>query len=176
MSDKKELLATSAAKMRAAREVGAVLLFPSGNSYRVRVPTPAEMLRRGNLPNPLLSFVVDAFYNDLTQEKYDKFLGASDKAEDALALADSLKAICQAMFLDPRVADNPTADDEVLIFDVPLSDQLWAFRLFCAPMEVLYPFRAEPQTDVVSVAGAQDVPQATERRPRSRGQGKRAQS
>lgn len=158
---RKELEVTVGATLRKAREAGAVVPFPSGNNYRVRIPGAAGMLKRGNLPNPLLSFALDAFYSGVTEEKYDAFLSAQERSEGALDLIASLRAVCQEMFMEPRVVDNPQADNEIAIDDVPLQDQLWAFRLAFAPSEVLYPFRDEPQADVVSVLESQDVPQAT---------------
>jgi hypothetical protein len=54
-SQAEQLLATSGAAMRQLREKGVVLTFPSGYSYRVCMPGAAGMLKRGNLPNPLLA-------------------------------------------------------------------------------------------------------------------------
>lgn len=157
-----ELLVTSGAKMRAAREEGVVLPFPSGNYYRCKSATAAGLLRRGNLPNPLLTFTVDAFYNGTTQEKYDAFVAVSNKAESILALMDSLRVICEEMFVSPRIVAKPQDENEVSIDDVPLEDQFWAFRLTFKPVEVLYPFRPEPAADVVNVPEPQDLSQVSE--------------
>lgn len=54
-----ELLVTQGKAMRALREQGIVLTFPSGNNYRVRVPGAAGLLRRANMPNILVSYVHD---------------------------------------------------------------------------------------------------------------------
>lgn len=152
-----QILATSGVALRQLREKGVVLTFPSGNNYRVCLPGAAGMLKRGNLPNPLLSFVVDAFYNGPSQAKWDTFLAAKEKEEDALALLASLKVVCQAMFMEPRIVDEPQADDESAIEDVPMSDQLWAFRLMFAPVEEVRPFRPQQEAAVASVAVPQDV-------------------
>lgn len=160
MSD--QLAVTQGKAMREMREQGIVLAFPSGNYYRVRNPTAAGLLRRGNLPNVLLTFVMDAFYNGGTQEKVDQFLSAQEKEENVLALMDSFRVICEEMFLDPRVVDNPKADNEVTMMDVPLVDQVWAFQLTFVPAEELYPFRPQPQPDVVSVPRPEDVSQAAQ--------------
>lgn len=162
MSDEQETLVTQGKKMREMREKGIVLAFPSGNYYRVRNPTAAGLLRRGNLPNVLLTFVIDAFYNGGTQEKVDKFLSAQEKEENALALMDSFRVICEEMFMEPRVVDAPKADNEVMMMDIPLVDQLWAFNLTFVPAEELYPFRPQSQSDVGSVPRLEDVPQAAQ--------------
>lgn len=156
-----QLLATSGAALRTLREKGIVLTFPSGNNYRVCLPGAAGMLRRGNLPNPLLSFVTSMFYNP-SIEKYDAFLATKDDPADALALMESFKVTCEAMFLDPMIVDTPQADNEAAIEDIPLEDQVWAFRLLFAPVEAVYPFRGESKADVVGVQRPETVTQATE--------------
>lgn len=176
MSDKNELVVTSGKKMREAREKGAVMPFPSGNNYRVRALNAAMLLKLGNLPNPLLSFTVDAFYNGVTQEKYDAFLSAADKAENALETMKSLAVVCAAMFMEPAVVEKPKADNETTIDDIPMEDQLWAFRLTFAGSEVLYPFRLESPANVERVPEPENVSQATKRRPGGRGQHTGAQS
>lgn len=154
-----ELLVTQGKAMREMREQGVVLAFPSGNYYRVRNPTAAGLLRRGNMPNVLLTFVIDAFYSGATQEKVDKFLSAQEKEENVLALMESFAVICKEMLMEPRVVEDAQADDEVTMMDIPLVDQLWAFNLTFVPAEELYPFRPQSQSDVGSVPIAQDVPQ-----------------
>jgi hypothetical protein len=162
-SQAEQLLATSGAAMRQLREKGVVLTFPSGYSYRVCMPGAAGMLKRGNLPNPLLAFVVDAFYNGMTPEKYQTFLSAKDRAEDVLATLDALKVVCEAMFMEPRIVDEPQSDDECTIDDVPIDDREWAFRMMFYPVKEVHPFRGEQKVDVASVPETQDVSREAER-------------
>lgn len=162
MAKKEELLVTSGAKLREMREQGVVLVFPSGNYYRVRNPTAAGLLRRGNLPNVLLTFVLDAFYNGGTQEKVDQFLSLAEREEGALALIDSFRVVCEEMFMDPRIVANAEAENEATIVDVPVADQIWAFQLTFLAAEELYPFRRQPPADVVSVPEPENVSQKAE--------------
>lgn len=162
MADRNELLVTSGKLMRQAREEGVVVPFPSGNNYRIRIPGAAGLLKRGQLPNALLAFVTDAFYSGMTEDKYDAFFAASDRADNARETMASLKAICEEMFMEPRVVDEPTQEGEIGILDVPPEDQIWAFRLAFVPVQAVHPFRAEPAADVVSVARPEVVPQTTE--------------
>lgn len=155
-----QLLVTSGAALRKVREEGVVLTFPSGNNYRVTLPSPGTLLRRGHLPNPLLSFVVDAFYNGVTVAKYEAFVATKERQEDALAMLDSLRVVCQAMLMQPKIVDEPQGDDEISIDDLPIMDQEWALRLLFAPVSEVLPFRGEQAADVVSVARPEDVPQA----------------
>lgn len=145
--------------MRKAREEGFSLLFPSGNRYRVRFPTAASLLKRGDLPNPLLKFVTDAYYSGVTQVKFDAFMAAQEQAEAALEMDASSKVICQAMFLEPKVVDNPEADDEVTIDDIPPEDQNWAFQLAFMRAQLLAPFRDEQAIAVASIPKAENVSQ-----------------
>lgn len=158
MSD--ELAVTQGKAMREMREVGVVLPFPSGNNYRVRLVGAARLLRRGSLPNVLLSFAIDAIYNGVSVEKLDAFLTLQDKEENVLEFMKSLRIICEEMFMDPLVVENPTADNEVFIDDIAPIDQGWAFKLAFAPAEALRPFRAEPEPDVVSVPELESVSEA----------------
>lgn len=162
MADEQEassLTPTSGKAMREMREQGMVLPFPSGNYYRIRVLGAAHLLRRGNLPNILLSFVVDAIYTSVNEEKLDAFRKLQDKAETALEFLESLRIVCEEMFLEPRVVADPQADDEVSIADVMLIDQWTAFERAFGLVRELLPFRDQSQADVGSVPVAQDVPQ-----------------
>lgn len=152
-----ELPITLGKTMRKPREEGFALIFPSGNRYRVRFPTAAELLRRGNLPNPLMRFVVDAYYGGVTQAKFDAFLAAQERAEAAAEMDASVKVICEAMFMEPRVVDAPQADDEVSIDDIPPEDQNWALQLAFMRAQLLAPFRDEQAADVESVPAQQVV-------------------
>lgn len=162
MSNTEQLVVTSGKALREGREKGTVLPFPSGHNYRVRIPGADGLLKRGNLPNPLLRFVVDAFYQGVTEEKYQAFLSPQESGDSARELIESLRAVCEAMFMEPRVVETPEADDELTAADLPLMDRMWAFRLAFAPAEVLYPFRGEQTTPVESVPQTQDSTQAAE--------------
>lgn len=162
MADEEELKPTLGKQLRQMREQGVVLPFPSGNNYRVRVVGAANMLRRGNLPNVLLAFVTDAIYHGVTAQKIDTFMSLQEKEEHAKEFLDSLKICCEEVFLEPRIVEKPTKDDEISIADLHLQDQAWAFDLAFGFARELRPFRPQQEPDVVSVPSTQDVPQATE--------------
>lgn len=152
------LLVTQGKAMRAHREQGIVLTFPSGNNYRVRVPGAAGLLKRGNLPNILVGYASEMLYQgDPEGKKYEAFIAPSDKSERALELLESYKAVCQEMFLEPRVVDEPQADDEIAIDDLSPIDQTWAFWLAFADAKALDNFRPQQAPDVVGVAVPQNV-------------------
>jgi hypothetical protein len=157
-----ELLVTQGAKMREMREKGVVLTFPSGNVYRVRIVGAAALLLRGNLPNILLAFVIDAIYHGVDEKKFDAFLALREREESAREFIDSLRAVCETMFMEPKVVADPKADDEVSIMDLSLSDQTWAFELAFGFVRQLRPFRQEQAADVGRVPRPEDVPQEAE--------------
>lgn len=158
MSDENKLVVASGKLMRANREEGVVVPFPSGNNYRVRPTTVVKLLKRGDLPNPLLAFLVDIFYNSANEQKVDAFMAAGQQKQNALDLLGSFKIICEEMFLQPRVVDEPQTDDEVRIEDIPATDQLFAFRVTFLGVDALRPFREEQATAVESVHGPENVP------------------
>lgn len=149
---------SSGAKMREIREKGIVLPFPSGENYRVRNVSVGKLLRRGNLPNILTAFLIDAIYHGLSNQKVADFLALREKAESAVEFLDSMQIICEEMFIEPRVVANPQSEDELTIDDIPIVDQGWAFdRCFRSARE-LRPFRPQPALDVVSVPDDENVP------------------
>lgn len=159
-SPQQELQPTLGSQMRQMREQGVVLTFPSGNRYRVRTVGAAALLRRGNLPNVLLAFVIDAIYYGVDGKKIDQFFTLQEREENAAAFVESLNVCCDLVFMEPRIVENPTADDECSIDDIPIQDRSWAFDLAFGVARELRPFRDEQEADVDSVPVAQDVPQA----------------
>lgn len=155
------ILATQGKAMRQMREHGITLQFPSGNHYRVRVPGAAGLLKRGNLPNALVNYCVDLLYSgDPEGKKYEAFNAPSDKEERAQEILASYEAVCKEMFLEPRVVDEPQADDEISIDDLSLQDRNWAFWLAFLEVDALKAFRPQQAADVERVDEPQDVPQA----------------
>lgn len=168
MADKNELKPTLGSQLRQMREQGVVLPFPSGNNYRVRVVGAANLLRRGNLPNVLLSFVTDAIYHGVTAEKIDAFMSLQDKEQYAKEFLDSLQICCEEVFLEPRIVDKPTKDDEISIADLVLQDQAWAFDLAFGFARELRPFRPEQAAHVDSVPSDEGVPPEAKRRTKGK--------
>jgi hypothetical protein len=157
------LIVTQGKAMRAAREQGVVLELPSGNVYRLRMTSAALLLKRGNLPNILTAFATEMLYDsDKAAEKYNAFLAPTDKSERALEVLASYEAVCKEMFLEPKVVDNPQADDEISIDNLSLADQTWCFWLAFQAVNDLKSFRTQQELDVERVAEPQDVPQIAE--------------
>lgn len=158
-----ELLVTQGKKMRAMREEGIILTFPSGNNYRVRLVGAAALLKRGNLPNILISFIHDVLYEgDPGGKKYEAFIAPSESSERDLELLASFEVVCEAMFMEPKIVKSPSADDEISIDELSVTDQAWAFWLAFLEVKALEFFRQQQAPDVVSVDEPQDVPSEAE--------------
>lgn len=154
---------TPAKEMRWLREEGAFVRLPvSGWVVKMRTVTPDRLLRLGNMPDTLTSFVVNMVYGKLSKDAVFEFLAPKEKAEEAAAMLESLRVVCEAALVYPRLVLEPVADDEISIDDLEVADRGWIFRLAFASAEALYPFRHEPPPALERLAELEAVPQATE--------------
>jgi hypothetical protein len=154
---------TPAKEMRWLREEGAFVRLPvSGWVVKVRTVTPDRLLRLGNMPDVLTSFVVNMVYGKLDRNAVFDFLAPKERAEEAAAMLESLRVVCEASLVHPRLVLEPVADDEISIDDLEVADRGWIFRLAFAPADALLPFRHEPPPVVDSLAEPEAVPQAAE--------------
>lgn len=149
---------TSGLDWRRNREEGELVQLPySGNIVRIRTVRPDQLLRLGKIPNPLAALMVDIIYGNIDSDKMDAFLSVSDGVESAMDMIESLRVVCTAAFVLPKIVDNPTKDDEISFDDIELSDRSYIFRLTFVSAEALKNFRYQPPTDVeVASNGAAD--------------------
>ncbi len=152
---------TPAAEWRREREEGVPLTLPSGNTARIRSINFDTLLKYGRLPDPLTPAVHELLTKD---PKKDALADLNNHPEDLapwLALVDAVTLTCfvQPKVLDIRadaLGDRVLADDEILLEDVPLGDKMYLLNLFYVPVTLLGSFRPEQESDVGSVAGAED--------------------
>lgn len=147
---------TSAADFRAMREQGVVQTLLSGRVVRLRTVTPDRLLRLGKLPDILTPLVIKMFYEGVAPSDLDKFLDQRETVEEILEQVESLRVVCVAGLLEPRVVDNPVAADEISIDDLTLSERGWIFRLVFQEAEFLATFRFGQAPDVETVPDSQD--------------------
>jgi hypothetical protein len=151
---------TSGAEWRRNREEGELVQLPySGKIVRLRTVRPDMLLRLGKIPNPLSALMVDIIYGNAEGERLDQFLNTQEGVEAALDMLESLKVVCMAAFIQPRIVDDPQGDDEICIDDLELADRSYIFRLVFVPAEALKSFRYEPPADVAVVANGAGDPQ-----------------
>ena len=155
---------TSGASWRKAREEGELIELPSGNLARLRAVSPLALVASGEIPDMLTPLVAQVLSQgvDATQETINRVIAGieSDDSEapdvrEAFAglkrMTSAFDAICAAVFVSPKVVENPTGDDEISPDDLDLADKLHAVHLATQPLAVLQRFRYEPPADVAVV-------------------------
>lgn len=144
---------TPAAEFRRMREQGeTVTIAPTGRRVRMRTVKPATLLREGHIPDMLAELVIGILYGKITEEQYQAFFSLNERKEHALELAESLRVVCAAALLEPRVVEDPQADDEIHIDDLEQGEQRFIFDLAFLEASGLRRFRHLQETDVEPVA------------------------
>lgn len=155
-----KLSPTSGAQWRKNREEGELIQLPfSGYLVSIRTVQPDALLRLGKIPQVLSSLVLDVIYDRGDDDKFEKFLTTPEDQQEALQMLESLRVVCTAALLSPRIVENPQADDEISIEDMDLGDRSFIFRLAFAPAEALTTFRYKPPSDVAVMANGVGDPQ-----------------
>lgn len=146
-----KLKVTPAAEFRKMREQGVEITLPSGRVVRMRTVTPDRLLKLGKIPDILTQLVIKMFYGQVTSGDFNGFLDAREELEQTFAQFESLRVVCTAGLLEPRIVDNPQADDEIAIDDLTMSERGWIFRLAFVEADDLATFRQRqtPNVEVV---------------------------
>ena len=172
----KLLRATSGAAWREPRQAGIPVQLPSGNIARLRPVEPQALLKQGEIIDILTPLVAkmlfqgaDASAETIAQVIGDATAGTDDNPaqlqEAATRLADLERVcdiVCKAAFVDPRVVDDPQAENEIAPDDIELADKVHVFTLALRGAAALRHFRYEPSADVESVPDEQGQPQPAE--------------
>lgn len=154
------LPATSGAQWRKNREEGELVQLPySGNIVRIRTVRPDSLLRLGKIPQVLSAFVLDLIYDRGDDNQFENFLTTPEDQAEAIAMLESLRIVCTAGLIYPKIVEDPVADDEISIDDMDLGDRSFIFRLVFAPAEALQRFRPGSVSDVAVVANGVGDPQ-----------------
>src|SRR6476620_820675 len=137
-----KLPVTRGSEWRRNREQGEIIQLPySGKFVRLRTVRPDMLLKLGKIPNPLTSLMVDIIYGNIDNDRINNFLSLQESAEEAMAMIESLRVVCTAALVEPKIVDNPQAEDEISIDDIELSDRSYIFRLVFISAEALTTFR-----------------------------------
>jgi len=144
-----DLIVTSGKEWRRAREEGEVGRLPSGRVVRGRTVLPVHILELGeDVPDILTALALKLFYGKADFAEVQSFRMVREDAKEALKVARSLQIVTKAFLLEPRVVDNPQADDEICIDDVEPVDQaaIWDFAFMGADLLRKF-FRESTQQD-----------------------------
>jgi len=151
---------TKGSEWRRNREEGEIIQLPySGKLVRLRTVRPDHLLKLGRIPDPLTRLVVDMIYGKSETKDIDAFLEEQTSIEDAKEMLESLRVVCTAGLVEPKIVDNPVGEDEISMDDIELADRGYIFRLVFVPAEALSTFRYKPPTDVEVMANGAADPQ-----------------
>lgn len=155
---------TLGAEWRRPREQGFLKVMPSGNKAYLRPVTPAALMAvMGEIPDHLTPIVADMIFGGIAHEKTMKLIDAMtvDAAQDSLQRAarsvEFANTLCKIAFVNPKVVDNPRAEDEIAPGDIELTDRFFVLTLSMQDVEVLRNFRWESFADVEALPDSQDA-------------------
>lgn len=172
----KLLRATAGSAWREPRQAGVPVQLPSGNIARLRPVEPQALLKQGEIIDILTPLVAKMLFQgaDATAETIAQVIGDATAGTDdnpaqlesaAARLADLERVcdiVCKAAFVDPRVVDDPQAENEIAPDDIELADKIQVFTLALRGAAALRHFRYEPNGDVESLPNSEGQPQPAE--------------
>lgn len=136
---------------RRPREEGFTLELPSGNVARIRPVALDVLLRNGDVPDLLTPWVAKTIYEGVDTDELDKLLSVDTLVEQSEGMLALIDAICAAAFVEPRIVEDPQADDEIAIADVELQDRGAVFSLAVLPAQALRSFLERQAAGVAPV-------------------------
>lgn len=133
--------ATSGALWRKTRLEGELVRLPSGNIARLRNVRPVKLMLNGEIPDALTPIVASMLSGD------DGKKAAGELSPEKLIEASNAltEAVCREAFVEPRIVENPTADDEICMDDLENRDAEFVMNLLYTPVGVLA--KSFPLTD-----------------------------
>lgn len=138
---------TIGADWRRPREVGYLVKLPSGHIARIRPVGPEVFTRLSRIPVML----GEVMTNPDADMEID--FSSPDKLKDWLEVINAITAGCM---VNPRIVETPTADDEITIDDVDISDRAFLFALFGKPVRALEIFCRESFATVAGIHATED--------------------
>lgn len=144
------------------REQGVLLQIQSGRRVLMRNVTPDALLKLGKIPDILTPLVLKMVYEGVETEEITAFWAPRERVDETLEMLESLRVVCTAALIYPRIVDNPQAEDEIAIEDLSLAERGSIFHLALQPAELLQRFRVQPQTDVEPVPDGARLPEPSE--------------
>lgn len=151
MSEIEERKVTTGTEWRRAREQGEIVKLPSDKVVRLRPLSLLGLIKRGRIPDPLAALI-------------NEMIGGEKKVAADLntfqSFGDLLDLVCVIAFVEPKIVENPEADDEISVEDVHFDDQLFVFNRVQSEVNLTVPFRPESDGDVEGVPASDDVPPA----------------
>lgn len=145
-----DLVVSSGRAWRQARERGEVVRLPSGNVVRLRAVALDAMILAGDLPDLLTPIAAKSLWTEANETEIGNSLSL------AKGYAELVHRIIPLAMMDPRVVDNPTADDEITLADLDFGDKVAIFQIATQPAEVLARFRAQQAAVLAAIHHGQN--------------------
>jgi hypothetical protein len=136
---------TSGREWRKAREEGYVITLPSGNAIRLRSIALDTLILSGKLPDLLTPVAARSLWT------FDDGGAIADETEMAKNYAELIHLIVRAGVIEPRIVENPEADDEISMDDLEFNDKVFIFNACIAPAAALQNFRDKQATGLDAV-------------------------
>lgn len=128
---------TSGKTWRSPRLEGVVIPLPSGNMARIRPVALDMMVASGKIPDLLAPIAAKTLWTEIDTDEI------GDVKELATGMVNLFNVVCKAAFVEPRVVDEPQADDEITLEDIAFQDKATVFQLAIGPARHLELFRQE---------------------------------
>lgn len=139
------LQVTSGKVWREQQRRGIVITLPSGMVAEIR-PVGFDLLLRSEfIPDFLTKVVVDGANGKPAA------LPELETVEDTRKKMAFLDDLCRLAYVNPRVVDTPTADDEIAASDIPLADKYGVWQLTGATPSWLETFRFPQAADLAAL-------------------------
>ncbi|MHB0976901.1 MAG: DUF7391 family protein [Candidatus Aquicultorales bacterium] len=133
---------------------GTPVELPSGNTAKLRRFNIFYLLKEGKVPNHLAS-IVQGFISSPAGPD----LGALvQKKENLDAMLELLEITAKSCFVDPRVVDNPTADNEIGFSEIALDDLLYVWGWAQGEAVSLESFREDQERAVAGFLSGEGLP------------------
>lgn len=138
---------TSGAEWRKAREEGFEVSFPSGAVFALRPIEIDFFLTHGNIPDEITPMVLKYINGDSVHFE----IPAPEQLEKARnEWIPFLNRLATFALVNPKVVENPQADDEISVDDLSYNDKLFIYAFFAQPARRMRQFR-EQQTGALAL-------------------------
>lgn len=117
-----KLRPTSGREWRKAREEGELFPLPSGAVVRIRPVSIERLIAGGHFPDALTAEAQKVLFEQQEREE-EPDLAALFRDSEAI-----YNVVCKAALVEPRIVDDPQADDEIGIDDLSYQEKEAVYR------------------------------------------------
>jgi hypothetical protein len=138
---------TTGSEWRKAREEGYIVRLPSsGNHARLRPVALDVLIMSGKIPDILTPAAARTLWDSPSVGSI------AERAEIDREFIEMINIVVPAAMMEPRIVDNPQAEDEISLADLDFGDKVAIYQLAIQPAEVLRRFRDGQAADLASVS------------------------